>query len=164
MVRMTIVLAEPADWVRYRAIRLAALADAPYAFGATLATERTWGEREWRNRLTRGRYYLGMLTDDGDGQPMATAGAISSATPAHPDDVQLVGVWAAPAARGTGLADAVVSAVVNEAPGRVHAWVAATNHAALRLYTRLGFRLTGARQPLPSDQTRDEVALVRDPD
>jgi hypothetical protein len=39
------------DWQLYRRVRLAALEEAPYAFGSTYAAERDSPERRWRQTL-----------------------------------------------------------------------------------------------------------------
>src|SRR5205085_951091 len=39
------------DWQLYRRVRLAALEEAPYAFGSTYAAERDLPERRWRQTL-----------------------------------------------------------------------------------------------------------------
>lgn len=46
------------DWATWRELRLAALADAPDAFGATLREWRDADEARWRDRLAAGALHL----------------------------------------------------------------------------------------------------------
>jgi len=44
------------DWRLYRELRLASLADAPYAFGARIEAMKQFDESEWRQRLANRRH------------------------------------------------------------------------------------------------------------
>lgn len=67
-----IVAVTPEDWVEFREIRLRALADAPDAFGATLAEAQEQTEEGWRSRLASEAPIL--LVRDG-GKAVAMGGA-----------------------------------------------------------------------------------------
>lgn len=146
--------AGPDDWEAFRDIRLASLADAPDAFGSTLERELETPEAKWRETLTTCGVFLGKR----DGKVLAVAGAY----PQPDGDTELWGVWAHPSARGTGLAADVIRAVLEWAKDRkqIAAWVGEQNPIAERLYTRLGFKRTGVRGPLPRDESIMEVELV----
>ena len=70
-----------------------------------------------------------------------------------------------PEARGHGVGEALIAAVLDWARARnatsVHLWVTETNKAARLLYERCGFSLTGERQLLPSNPAVGEVAMTR---
>lgn len=153
------------EWERWREFRVAMLADAPYAFGSTLADARATSEDEWRARVTRlatgehSCYYV--AEDETDGTWLAGAGG-------YVEDggiPNVFGVWTAPEARGQRLAQRVIDAVIAWArtteAREVRLWATDTNDAARRVYDRLGFTPTGTTQPLPSDPslTESEYAL-----
>jgi ribosomal protein S18 acetylase RimI-like enzyme len=151
----------PDEWEVLRDVRLAALAEAPYAFGSTYAREAAFTEEQWRGRLASRSLTLfafaGELTD---GQPAGIAGAYEE------DGVaDLVSMWVRPAARGLGVGEALVMAAADWAKARdydaLYLWVTESNEAARKLYERCGFTLTGERQPLPSDPSLDEVRMRR---
>ena len=142
--------ARPDDWATVRDLRLAALADAPDAFAATLAQEAGQPEAEWRARIGARPWFLGFR----DGQP---AGLIA-ARPPRPGAGQgqawhLVSMWVSPDARGGGLADRLVGAVTGHASQagavQVTLWVAVGNERARAFYRRMGFTPTGRRQVYP---------------
>ena len=58
MTQLELVRLTPTAWREYREIRLAALAEAPFAFGSTLAEERRLRAADWRARLAGGRSLL----------------------------------------------------------------------------------------------------------
>ena len=71
-----------------------------------------------------------------DGTDVGTAGVSA--------DHELLGMWVAPAARGTGVADRLVDAVARHAGAGapLHLRVMAGNDVGVRFYTRCGFVVT----------------------
>jgi hypothetical protein len=86
----------PDDWEIWRMLRLAALAEAPYAFGSLLADWQGRNDREdrWRSRLSiPGSFNVVAEIDD---QPVGMA----SGVPTIEDSVvELISMWIAPTAR-----------------------------------------------------------------
>lgn len=142
----------PDDWSVWRAVRLAALADAPYAYGSSLAREEPLAEADWRHRLdpANGVFAVAMLGE-------RVVGAVGGYTPADADAVLLIAMWARPGLRGRGIGDALVVDVLGWA--RENGWstvrlrVADGNVAARRLFERHGFAATGQCDTLESDAT-----------
>ncbi len=155
----------PAQWQVYRQVRLAALGEAPFAFSSTLDRELGFDEQVWRQRIGSAATFLAWL----DGQPAGTAtGRVDDPDDefAVPGAWQLVGMWVDPAARGTGVADKLVTAVAEhartEGAATVVLWVTVVNHRARAFYRRMGFRATGARQLVrPDDPGHWEEQLIR---
>jgi len=144
------------DWRLLREVRLAALLDAPAAFGSSYQQEAGFDEARWRDRIAGAAVFAGYR----DGEPTGLVGCFVE------DDGlgHLVMMWVRADARGTGLAGALVAAVLAWAraqglPG-VRLWVTTGNDAARRLYVGHGFVPTGASCPLPSDPTLTEHELV----
>jgi ribosomal protein S18 acetylase RimI-like enzyme len=143
--------AQAGDWEALRDIRLAALADAPYAFMATLAQEQDYGEQRWRERIAKSVWFLAW---DGAG-PVGIIGAFAEDNGGW----HVISMWAAPAVRGTGVASALIDAVIElgRARGATSArlWVTDGNDRARAFYEKHGFHGTGNRQPV-RPQTPDE--------
>ena len=82
-----------------------------------------------------------------------------------PGLVELISMFVRPQARGHGVGEAMIDAVIGWARARdatsVHLWVTETNKHALRLYERCGFTVTAERQPLPSNPALGEVGMIR---
>ena len=132
------------EWDVYRDVRLASLEESPHAFGSRFAVERNRTEAEWRGRLENRTQFVAR----DEGHPVATVGCLTES-----DGVmELVSLWVAPRARGTGVADLLVDAVVAEARQRgcatIVLWFSQDNARAERLYARHGFVRTGRVQPL----------------
>ena len=148
------------DWQALRDIRLAALRDAPYAFGSTYEREAAFAEADWLRRIASGGTFLAYLPEVSASDPAGLAGGY----PESPDTVELVSMYVPPRARGRGVGEALVAAVIDWARARnvtsVDLWVTETNKRARLLYERLGFTLTGDRQPLPSNPALSEIAMT----
>jgi GNAT superfamily N-acetyltransferase len=144
---MQIAIATADDWQAWRALRLAALLDAPHAFGSRYEEWVQADATRWRKRLSHGRNWMASLD--------APCGMVS-AMPA-PQVVNLIGLWVAPTTRRRGLADALVAVVIQWARDtgvtRVELEVKRGNHDALRAYARRGFQLTRG------DEQQDVMAL-----
>jgi GNAT superfamily N-acetyltransferase len=147
------------DWQALRDIRLEALRDAPSAFGSTYEREVVRGESQWRDRISRGGTFLAYLPELTAPEPAGLIGGYQE----DPVTVELVSMYVRPRARGRGVGEALVAAVIGWArdhnAAQVHLWVTETNAPARALYDRCGFALTGETQPLPSDPSLGEVAM-----
>jgi len=156
----------PADWAVLREVRIAALTDAPEAFGSTLDRELGFTEAVWRGRLRDDaqRGYVQLVAMRGDDQA-GTIGLIRSDE--QSDIAQMVSMWVSPDARGSGIGDLLVQAVIDTARDAgyvgIHLWVAEGNGYAEQLYARNGFVRTGAVQPIRADEPdRLEFAMKTD--
>jgi GNAT superfamily N-acetyltransferase len=149
-----------------RGLRLRALADAPLAFGSTLASEETFADGVWQERAARGATGEDLVTYVAEeGQRWIGVATGISRDPEGPR-LELVGMFVEPAARGRGVGAALVESVCAWArvrgTARLYLWVTSTNQAALALYRRCGFRATGRSQPLDHTPSLSELEMVRD--
>jgi GNAT superfamily N-acetyltransferase len=139
----------------FREVRLAALQDAPHAFGSTYEHEVTAGETSWRERLAN----RAQLAAEMDGEIVGTAAGIAS----EQGSAALISMWVAPRARGRGVGAQLVNAVLDWARDQGHSsvflWVADGNAVAERLYERCGFIRTGAVQPVHPGEPRVEFEM-----
>ncbi len=160
--------ARPDEWATVREVRLAALADAPDAFASTLSREIGRSGPQWRSRIGAWPWFLAWR----GGTPAGLVAAVPDQAASGPPAAgrrgwHLVSMWVSPQARGHGVADVLVGAVIDhaEAAGapRVTLWVAAGNARALAFYRRMGFAATGRRQVYPRDGAAplDEEELAR---
>jgi len=152
------------DWPIWRELRQAALAEAPYAFGSTLAQWQGAGDREdrWRARLEiPGAHNVVAVLD---GRP---AGMASGVPVEHAEDsVELISMWVSPSARGRGVGDFLIREVARWASERgaksMRLSVMPDNERAAALYERHGFTDTGEPgDPLP-DGTGSEQVMAKD--
>lgn len=146
-----------------KAVRLAALADAPSAFGSSHAAEVDQPDDHWEARAVLGAAGALSVTFFA-----VVSGSVVGLVAAYRPDaagrsVDLVSMWVSAAHRRSGIASELVEAVLGWAretdASSVELWVTRGNEAAVRLYETRGFRLTGEHQPLPSDPCKDELRM-----
>ena len=154
----------PADGPELKAVRLAALADAP----VRLRVDVRRGGGALRRRVVRSRRWASTGVDRNtflarqDGRTVGIAGGYRKEIVST--EVHLVSVWTMPEVRRSGLGRRLVGAVVDWAADTratsVGLWVTRGNAPAQLLYESIGFRETGEYQPLPSDPCADEVRMI----
>lgn len=145
---MEIVRIGADDWEDFRDVRLASLLEAPAAFGSRYDDWVDAGEERWRSRLVA--VPLTLLAREGG----RVVGVVSG-SPDGEQAVELISMWVAPDARGSGVADALIAAVVAWAAeqGRTtHLMVRSDNAPARAAYERAGFVDTGVPVGWSSDQ------------
>lgn len=140
-----------ADAAAYRALRLEGLQQHPDGFGSAYEDEAdkplSWSEE----RLSDAAVFGGFLQQEGANTASldGTAGLVVPRGAKVRHKGALFGMYVRPAARGTGLAAAVVQAVLEHARGvvdEIQLTVSPDNEAALRLYRKAGF-VEYAREP-----------------
>ena len=151
------------DEPRLLATRVRALTDDPHAFGSTLEDERARTPEAWRRWIESGTVFLLEPVDHGDDTQGIVAGYFE---PDEPGIVNLVSMWVAPVARGTGAADALIEALCGwageEGAREVRLHVVDDNARAIRVYERNGFRPTGRTFVRERDQAL-EIEMARPP-
>lgn len=148
----------------YRDLRLEGLKTTPQAFTAAYEIESRQSLDWFADRLSRFEILGGAL---GQGPICGVMGLAIPDSPrtAHKGDV--FGVYLQPVARGTGLAKALLDAVIRLARGRLEALtlgVGAYNQPAQKLYTGAGFRPIARleREVRVGDVYYDEILMRLD--
>lgn len=141
------------DWPEWRALRLEALADAPAAFGSGLADWIDASDERWRSRIRDVPLnVIAML----DGEPV---GQVSAMNGSSAGTIELISMFVSSSARGAGVGDALIDAVIAWAVGQeasgVELSVKVSNLPARRLYERNEFLVCGV------GDGADEVRMVR---
>lgn len=164
---ITVARFTPQQWLIYRTLRLASLKESPDAFGALLSEQQEWPDMLWKMRLEAGIFSGDAypLLAQCDGGPAGLAwGKIEGKSAGANDDpvVHIYQVWVAPAYRGRGIANALLTEVIAWARTKnaraVELSVALTAATATRLYLRAGFLPSG-----PPTLLRDTAALLTQP-
>lgn len=150
-------------WQVHRAVRLAMLLDQPLAYGSSFEREIAFDDQVWLDRIAGAASWLAF-------EGTLPVGSVTMFhAPEQPEgEAYLVGMWVAAHARGRGVADALVAALVEHARAtgvrRVVLDVAEENHRAAGFYRRAGFVPTGRTGELPGHpEVRElEMELVLD--
>lgn len=152
------------DAARLKQVRLAALEEAPSAFGSTYRSEANRPDAEWVQRAVAGSQGSGRATFFAqlDDEVVGLVGGYRE-EPSSPI-VELVSMWVAPHVRGRGvgvlLVDAVTAWAIETNATSIALWVTRGNTPAERLYESKGFIATGEAKPLPSDSSRYEDRMM----
>ncbi|WP_065964308.1 GNAT family N-acetyltransferase [Curtobacterium sp. UCD-KPL2560] len=166
------------DWQEWRTVRLAALAEAPDAFGSTLADWQDAPEDRWRTRLSLPDAVDLLAVDtehehehehDHDHARHDHDHVIGMATGVPDVDdrrrAELISMWVAPEARGSGVArqliDAVARAMAEHGAEHLELSVMPDNDRARRTYERAGFARTDTLGDALPDG-RHELVMSRD--
>ncbi len=147
------------DTAAFRTARLRSLKDAPSAFGDRYEDAAVRPLAAFQDRVDRaaeGNRAVLFVVDDG-GRFTGMAGAYTT----EAGEIELVSMWVAPEARGTGAGTELVEAVCDWARGggneSIYLWVTVGNDHARNLYLRCGFAATGESKARPiNPQMREE--------
>jgi GNAT superfamily N-acetyltransferase len=148
----------PDDWKSWSRLRLAALEEAPFAFGSQLADWIDATEERWRERLSAPGAYQVIASIDGT--PAGMAGGF-------PDDghAELVSMWVTPAGRGKGVGNALMTAIEDWARSIgatvLKLSVVPGNDPAHDLYLRHGYVDTDEPGDLMPDGVRREIVMQK---
>lgn len=138
----------PDQWRLHRAVRLAMLLDTPRAYGSTFAREVAFDDQVWLDRIRDAASWQALRQD------LPLGSLTMYQVPGRPgDEATLTAMWVAAHVRGSGVADALVTALLDHARDlglhRVTLDVADDNGRAAAFYERLGFVRTGRTGELP---------------
>lgn len=133
---------------RLRHIRLRALADTPDAFGSTYAEVAAHPLAEWSKQLQEIATFVAVH----DGKDL---GLVRCASDEHHHDIAwLISMWVTPEARGQGVGNALIDAVIecarSSGASRLLLDVGDYNQQAIALYARKGFQPNGQTGSLPA--------------
>jgi ribosomal protein S18 acetylase RimI-like enzyme len=148
----------------FKAVRLRALRDSPFAFGSTYARESLSTDDEWLRRVANwnGVKGAGFLAID-ESEACGMAGSFLD----EMDSTQalLVSMWTAPTHRMQGVGALLVRATLdwaqNSGASAMRLMVTSHNRPAQLFYERLGFTFTGVREPWPNDPAHFEYEMSR---
>lgn len=151
------------DWRSWRSVRLAALTDAPGAFGSRLQEWADAPEDRWRQRLSIPGAIDLLAFDADENAPVGMA----TGTPDEDNDsrAQLISMWVDPAVRGRGVATVLITAIAHWAASigaiTLTLSVMPDNVAARRTYEKNDFTVSHEPGDLLSDGRR-ELVMLRD--
>ena len=135
-------------------MRLAALQEAPYAFGSTYQREVEQADGAWIRRLAARKRFVAEV----DG---VVAGTVSGGDGDSTGAAAMTAMWVDPRFRRQGIGDLLVKTVIDWARAagyeEIFLWVTDVNLNAERLYQRNGFARTGAVQDVRPGELEHEM-------
>ncbi|EHK23089.1 uncharacterized protein TRIVIDRAFT_222349 [Trichoderma virens Gv29-8] len=151
------------DWEAWRAVRLAALANAPDAFGSTFNDWVDASEDRWRNRLSIPNA-IDLVAHEVDESGGERAVGMATGVPTEHGWAEIISMWVDPGFRGRGLASSLI--------GKIASWAVRSGFSELRLAVRpdnAAARLVYLRNSFivsdePGDETPDgrrEIIMFR---
>jgi RimJ/RimL family protein N-acetyltransferase len=139
-----------ADAERYRALRLQALHDHPQFFGSDYVSSAAHPLEYWQERMRRSagdEHGITYLAEGDDALVGMTTLVCDADDPKDRHTGLIVGVYVAPAWRGLGIAGTLLEHCIAWAQQlalrQIKLAVTTSNTAAIRCYTRHGFRVYG---------------------
>jgi len=145
----------PEDWQLYRRVRLAALKEAPYAFGSSHQREVHLPASRWRQTLVDRARFVAEV----DG---VIAGTVSGGDGDGTAAAAMTAMWVDPRFRRQGVGDVLVKHLIEWARSarydEMFLWVTDVNANAERLYERNGFVRTGAVQEIRASELEHEMS------
>ena len=136
-------------------MRLAALKEAPYAFGSTYERELNAPETAWRGGLQSRTRFVAEI----DGE---VVGTVSGGPGKGRALAAVTAMWVDPRFRGQGLGDMLLTTVLDWTRSKkyreVFLWVTDGNANAERLYVRHGFARTGESEEVRPGQLEFELS------
>ena len=173
-----IVRLAPREWRAYRELRLRALRDDPGAFGASHDEFAARPAAYWRDRLqaaaeeqTDWLLFARRGGRSGGGDASQLVGMVGAMLNRHvpdADDADVISMYVAPEERGRGIAalllDALLAALRESGTvRRVGLYVNAEQGAAVRLYERAGFSITGRTRGRLGDGNEHDLLHMERP-
>ena len=156
----------PEDWPLLKDVRLRALADAPEAFGTTLAQAHAYSDAEWQakaRRFSESPPATGCLAFI-EGVPCGMASAYPSDKNSRA--TELTSFWVAPERRGSGVGEAMVTFLAEWAVAlgfaMLEADVVEDNTRAQAFYAKVGFQKTSKSEPFRGDPSKRILRLALD--
>ena len=156
----------PDEGLRLRALRLHALADAPTAFGSTLAREEAFPEHVWHERAASGaagRDHVTFVAEQDERWVGMAIGLAEAPGHSRTSGPELVGMFVDGRVRRCGVGPRVGRERrrlgSGASSGCLALWVTSSNDAAIALYRRCGFQPTGAKRSVVGE---GGIEMVRD--
>ncbi|MGO2009791.1 GNAT family N-acetyltransferase [Vreelandella alkaliphila] len=164
MKNFNIQVVTPEDWALYKSVRLESLKDSPDSFGATYEQESALSDADWRARLdlsARGLMAFPLVAERG-GRAMGLAWGVIHAP--EVETAHIYQMWVSPAARGQGIAKALLGKIktwaIDKECERLALDVTTSNEAAVGLYRLSGFMAMGQPVPLRKDSSLMMQAML----